>query len=366
MAIHHQTFLIKPSSSKCNLNCAYCFYHKIAKERPENFGFMSQDLVDILLTKTFEEVIGSVNFIFQGGEPLLVGLEYYEYFVKKVETLNTKNIQVNYSLQTNGVNLDDRFADFFKDNNFLIGISLDGTKEIHNYYRDDSYDDVIKAIQTLKNHNVDFNILTVVTKNNVKKATDLYNFFKAQEFNFQQYIPYLEVSDHINHEFQPDPIEYGEFLVELFDLWHDDIYNNTPISISNFEDFIKNMLNLGGATCGLNGVCNLNLVVEANGNLYPCDFITSSKDCIGNIKDMSLNEIIQSSKVKDFLLAGRNHHINCQTCKYRFLCKGGCKAYKNDNNMYYYCHSFKHLFSNRPTKLNDLAKYFYERLFKHQ
>lgn len=354
--ISHQTFLIKPSSSNCNLNCNYCFYHEIANSRECKNSIMSQSTMDTFLQKVFIEVTNSVNFIFQGGEPLLIGIEYYKSFFETCNILNKKNIKIYYSIQTNGTLITEEFAMLFKLNNVQIGVSLDGPEPIHNIYRDASFKDVMKGIELLKKHNVDFNVLTVITKANVSKASELYNFFKKYNFRFQQYIPYLEVSSIKGKKYQPTPKEYGEFLVSLFELWYGDFKKGNVYSISNFEDIIKNILNLGGTTCGMNGVCSLNLVIESDGSIYPCDFYTSDKDKLGNILEDTLSQLVHSIKGKHFIDESKSLHTNCLSCSYRNICKGGCKAYKNEDSLLFYCHSMKYLLSNISQELNDISR----------
>ncbi|MBS5987990.1 radical SAM protein [Clostridium sp.] len=166
--------MIKPSSSKCNLKCKYCFYNSIADEREiSDYGFLSEEALDVIVNRIEEYCDGGVcNMGFQGGEPMLIGLDFYK---KLVELTSSKKTKFNFMIQTNGTLITEEFTKFFYDNKFLVGVSLDGSKEIHNlnrinYSGNGSYNDVMKGIALLKKHNVDFNILVVVTSTLSKKS----------------------------------------------------------------------------------------------------------------------------------------------------------------------------------------------------
>ena len=160
----HITALIKPASSLCNMECAYCFYKDTANHREQySYGMMCHEVADHLIQKTLLFAKGGVvTYCFQGGEPLFVGVEFYRYFTKKVEELNQFGSKIIYSLQTNGKNLSQEFCQLFQQYSFLLGVSLDGTKEVHNRYRS-SFDEIMKGIALLKQYNIEFNILSVVT-----------------------------------------------------------------------------------------------------------------------------------------------------------------------------------------------------------
>ena len=363
MKSRHQTFLIKPASSKCNLNCNYCFYHAIAKLRNNKSScIMTKDVVDKLLKMIFDDyAIASVSFMFQGGEPLLAGYDFFQYFVEKTKLLNHRKIAIAYSLQTNGTLLDNKILQLLKDNNFLVGISIDGPKHIHNMCRDNSFDSAIKGLEQLKFWEIPFNILSVVTKQSSKYANEIYAFFKSKGVEFIQFIPFLAINDQQSIH-QPSPLQFGNFLNTLFIDWFRDIMSGKMISISSFEDIIKNMLQVGGATCGMNGNCSLNLVIESEGDIYPCDFYTKDKDCLSNLKNITnLADLLSLKSTHNFLQSDFIHY-NCKVCPYIKICKGGCKAYKDNNGLYYYCESYKALFKKQALNLNTLASLFHRKM----
>lgn len=162
--------LIKPASSSCNLRCRYCFYYDVADNREvKNYGIMNDDTLENMVKKVFDDVEYSANFAFQGGEPTMAGIEFFEKFHKFVEKYNTKKIIVNFSLQTNGTLLNKKWLELFKKHNYLIGLSLDGNKEMHDTFRIDAkgegtFSRVLKAAKMMKKAEVEFNILCVVNK----------------------------------------------------------------------------------------------------------------------------------------------------------------------------------------------------------
>ena len=187
--------LIKPASSLCNMRCTYCFYHDEAEHRDVAFrGIMSSEIAECIIKRAFAESADGVFFAFQGGEPTLAGLEFFENFVRKVKEVNLKNAPVIYTIQTNGLTMDARWAVFLRNNGFLVGLSCDGDKFVHDLLRPDAsgkgtYKRVIAAAECMKKYRVDFNILTVVTKNVAKNIKKVYASFKKHGFSYMQFIP---------------------------------------------------------------------------------------------------------------------------------------------------------------------------------
>ena len=180
--------LIKPASSSCNLRCEYCFYHDEASNRDiRSFGMMSTDTLEAIVSKAFAAAKTACAFGFQGGEPILAGIDFFKAFVALVKKHNTRNIAVSFALQTNGTLIDDSWAQFFADNNFLIGLSLDGNQAIHDQYRNDAvgngtFKTVRRAAKILDAHNAQFNVLCVVTADAAAQAKSLYRFFMHNGF----------------------------------------------------------------------------------------------------------------------------------------------------------------------------------------
>ena len=191
--------MIKPSSSKCNLNCKYCFYNSIAEARAiKDYGFMKDEVLEEIVKKSIQYSNGgTINIGFQGGEPTLIGLDYYRNLIMYIEKYNNNNTKFNFVIQTNGTLLDEEWVRFFKENNFLVGVSLDGTKDVHNLNRinhnkNGTHKDVMKAIRLLEKANVDFNVLVVVTLILARKVKSTYRFLKENDFRYLQFIPLVK------------------------------------------------------------------------------------------------------------------------------------------------------------------------------
>ena len=194
------SIMVKPASSACNLRCEYCFYTAVAKKR-EVFdkGMLSLETSEKMISSAFECSKDFVGFVFQGGEPLIRGIDFYREFVSLVKKYNTSGAEVSFAVQTNGTLLNDEWCEFFRENNFLVGVSLDGNEEQNKYrvYPDGSasFGDIMVGIELLKKHNVQFNVLSVLTKNLANTFRDSYKFFKSMGLSYLQYIPCLRDFD---------------------------------------------------------------------------------------------------------------------------------------------------------------------------
>ncbi|WP_300331665.1 anaerobic sulfatase maturase [Fusobacterium sp.] len=358
--------LIKPASSSCNLRCKYCFYFDVSNNREvKNYGIMNDETLENLVRRVYEEVTETVNFAFQGGEPTIAGLEYFKKFHKFVEKYNTKNITTNFALQTNGTLLDKKWAELFKKYNYLIGISLDGNKEIHNHFRVDAkgegtFNDVFKATKLLKKYEVEFNILCVVNKLTAQNGKLIYNFFRKSGFRYYQFIPCLDsLSDAKNEDYSLTAEDFGIFLDETFNLWYEDIVNNRRISVRHFDNYIKILLGGQPEACDMVGHCNMNVIVESDGSAYPCDFYVLDELKIGNLNDNGIEEMLSSEKERQFLSSSLAVQDKCRICKYFKICRGGCRRHKEMNDGVYenrFCESYKYFFDRNIDKMLHVAE----------
>lgn len=354
--------LIKPASSACNLRCKYCFYLDISHHRETaSYGQMTVDTMETLIKEVFAQNPKAVVLAFQGGEPTLVGREFYENVVQLIDEYNKQKITVSYSIQTNGVLIDPTWCQFFKKNNFLVGVSLDGPKLIHDRNRVDTHHNgtfikVINNIELLKKYQVDFNILTVVNNDLVKETEKIYRYFLSHEFYFLQFIPCLSALG----EDQGKALSkenYEIFLNQLFDLWYEDIIKSKPVSIRYFDNLMMIMLGLRPQTCDLNSQCSDNLIIESNGDVYPCDFYVLDEYKIGNIND-GLSHIMTNSKRVEFINSSKNLPSTCIQCEFYTLCRGGCKRHRNvniDHYNNYFCQSYYNFFKKNINRLEQLA-----------
>lgn len=368
------TFLIKPASSLCNLRCRYCFYEDIAENRTcKSMGIMTQETADLLIGEAFRllDRNGEAVFAFQGGEPTVAGLEYFRHFCGRVHQLAPAGVHYSFSIQTNGTLLDEAWADFFAQEDFLVGISLDGSKDLHNTHRvdaegKDTWNRVVKSVRLLQKWKVRFNALCVVTGQCAQKPEQAYRQLKKLGISFIQYIACLDPIEEPRgaQPFSLTPEAYGKFLCRVFALWYSDWAQGQYTSVRLFDDYVHLLLGDGGGTCATCGQCGGYLVVEGDGSLYPCDFYVLDKWRLGKLGDAPLGEILQGPEMRAFLEWGREKPEECRQCPYRRLCNGGCKndwyADAEGKPHNYYCESFRMLFAYGAERIAQIAQAEYD------
>ena len=360
--------LIKPASSSCNLRCRYCFYYDVADNREvKNYGIMNDDTLENMVKKVFDDVEYSANFAFQGGEPTMAGIEFFEKFHKFVEKYNTKKIIVNFSLQTNGTLLSKKWLELFKKHNYLIGLSLDGNKEMHDTFRIDAkgegtFSSVLKAAKMMKKAEVEFNILCVVNKLIAQNGKLVYNFFKNNGFRYYQFIPCLDsLSCSEEKDYTLTSEDYGKFLDETFNLWYEDMMSGKRISVRHFDNYTKILLGEEPEACDMVGHCNMNAVLESDGSMYPCDFYVLDEFKVGNINESSFGELFKSEAEMRFLRTSLAVDEKCKVCRYFKICRGGCRRHKEltaeGNYENRFCESYKYFFEKNIDKMIKTAEY---------
>ena len=280
--------MIKPASSLCNLRCKYCFYCDVAAHRDVfSLGKMELSTAESLIKSALEFADGcSVAFAFQGGEPLIAGLDYFREFVSLVKRYNVKNSEIYYSIQTNGTLVDDGFARFFHDNKFLVGLSLDGDFEGNKFRVDvngqNSYYKITRAANKFIKHGVEFNILTVLTGYCAENAERIYKHFRSMGYKYIQFIPCLRpMGDKSESELYMTTDQYADFLIRIFNLYVKDFTRGNYISIRQFDNWVRMYLGEKPEQCGLMGHCTHQFVAEGNGNIYPCDFYCTDEWLLG-------------------------------------------------------------------------------------
>ncbi|MCQ2477286.1 MAG: radical SAM protein [Clostridia bacterium] len=343
------SIMIKPASSLCNMRCRYCFYHDVSNIREiKNFGIMTEETAENLIKKAFEFADGeSVAFAFQGGEPLLAGLNYFKSFVSLVKKLNTRGSTVYFGLQTNGTLVTDEWAEFFKTNNFLIGLSLDGGYKDNKFRIDaegnNTYDKITAASEIFKAHGVEFNILTVLTGYCAENIDVIYKTLTKKGFKYLQFIPCLRpFGDKSENEMYMTNRQYAKYLIHGFNAYVKDYVRGDYTSVRYFDNLVH--LYLGNPTeqCGMCGHCMHQFVAEGNGNIYPCDFYCTDEWLLGNINESDFDTLAHSKKAEDFLQESLRVDDKCKKCKYYPICRGGgCKRMRNDRD---YCEAYKAFF----------------------
>lgn len=329
------TLLIKPASSNCNLRCSYCFYNDVSEHREhKEYEMMSNETTIQLITQALNSVDddGKVSFCFQGGEPTLSGLAYFQFFIDTVNKHKKKHT-IQYALQTNGTTINEQWCTFFHEHKFLIGVSLDGYEQNMDHFRYDVkyngvFQKVLRCTKLLEKYQVEYNILTVVSKQLSKEPEKLYQFYQKHHFHYVQLIPCLpslEQGKEIDKETALTPKDYANFFIRFFDCWKKDINTNRYIDINLFNLIIGMFQGQPPYQCGMLGKCFIQFVVEGDGGVFPCDFYVLDNLKMGNLHQDSLLSMLESKQATSFLEEEYPTKQPCQTCRFIKLCNGGCK-----------------------------------------
>lgn len=270
-----------------------------------------------------------ITFAFQGGEPTCAGLGYFERFVTYVEERGQRQT-VHFALQTNGYVIDDAWAEFFARHGFLVGVSLDGYRELHDWLRPDArgegtYRRVMGAIEALRDHGVEFNILTVLTAQLAKHPLKLYKFYQREQLDYAQLIPCLPGLDDTEDEFSLTPELFSSFYKSFFRLWADEFQHGTYRSVTLFDNLIPMFAGVRPQQCGMLGSCSPQFVVESTGDVYPCDFYVLDQYLLGNVKTDSLADLAAAPALQTFLAEPRRPCSACADCPFEGICHKNCK-----------------------------------------
>lgn len=360
--------LIKPSSGNCNLRCTYCFYHDEMKNREtSNFGFMSIETLEVIVKRTLEYADGSCGFAFQGGEPTLVGIDFYRKLIQFQEKYNRKKVSIANSIQTNGYRLNEEWAKFLAENHFLVGVSIDGTKYTHNTYRinpkgEGSFEEIMKTIDLFKRYHVEYNVLTVVNQRTANKVSKIYSFYAKNNWKYLQFIACLDPIGEIpgGREYSLTPEVYGDFLVQLFDLWYMDLLKGKQPYIRQFENYISILMGYQPEACDQKGSCSIQYVVEADGSVYPCDFYVTDGYRIGSFMENSIEEMNAKGEDIRFVETSLENKEECENCEYRLVCRGGCRRHREvgENGQLgtnYYCPAYKRFFAATLPRMKQIV-----------
>jgi uncharacterized protein len=331
---------------------------------------MTLSCLETIIKKAMEYAEGSCTFAFQGGEPTLAGIDFFEAVVALEKKYNLRKIVVINALQTNGTLVDEQWAKFLSQNNFFVGISLDGTRKSHDANRIDlqgngTYDKVKRAIALMEQYQIEYNILTVVHKVVAREAKKIYKFNKNKKIKFLQFIPCIEVENGKRaKEYMPSVQEFAMFLIEMFDCWYHDMQKRQAISIQYFDNLLGIMSGYAPEVCGMKGECSCNLVIEANGGVYPCDFYAMDEWLLGNIKEMMFQDFVYTKQGTAFIQSSQKVAAKCKVCKWFYFCRGGCRKFREfrkfeknvDLGVNYYCLSYQKFFEHAVPKLQILCK----------
>jgi len=361
--------LIKPASADCNAACKYCFYGRVAAEGmyPETVQHrMSTEVLEKMTQDLLSHRFQNTVFSWQGGEPTTMGLDFFETAVRMQQKHGIAGQNVGNAFQTNGILIDAEWAKFLARYQFLVGLSIDGPEDIHDTYRVNragrgTWHDALRAAELFRRYNVNFNILSVVSDANEHRAREVYSWMVEQRFGFLQFIPCIELDPETGDiaPFSTSPAGYGEFLCELFDQWYE-AGDYRTVSIRTFDSILNYYVTGRAGMCIFGPSCDVYLVVEHNGDIYPCDFYVRPELRLGNLMDQSLESFFSKETHIKFARAKvHNVHPECHTCKWWELCHAGCQKDRVDAAGYestrtYFCESYKRFFEHTEERFKVL------------
>jgi len=382
----HSPFHImtKPIGPICNLDCKYCFYLEKEKLYP---GTKTWAMPDEVLEQYVQQYIAAqpgdeIHFAWQGGEPTLLGLDFF----RRVVDLQQRHAgakTIANALQTNGVLIDDAWGEFLAEHCFLVGVSIDGPRDLHDCYRVDkgqaqTFDRVMRGIAKLKQHNVDFNTLTVVHRRNSQHPVEVYRFLKEIGSGFIQFIPIVErraksgSSDGLVlikpsfgdaaevTEWSVEPKAYGTFLSRIFDEWVKKDVGRVFVQL--FDVALESWMGMDASLCVFKKTCGSALAMEHTGDLYSCDHFVYPENKLGNIMETALENLVDSPQQKAFGQAkSESLPRMCRTCEVRFACNGECPKHRflttpdGEPGLNYLCAGYKHFFKHIDPYMQFMA-----------
>jgi uncharacterized protein len=369
--------MTKPVGPICNLGCKYCFYLEKEKLYPSlgsshDDWKMADDVLEAYIRQYVTAQEGDVvNFAWQGGEPTLLGVDYFRRVVE-LQSRHANGKRIENAFQTNGVLLDDAWGEFLARNRFLVGLSIDGPRELHDRYRVDkggqpTFRRVMAGISMLKKHGVDFNTLTVVGRHNSQKPIEVYRFLKQIGSGFMQFIPVVEriaarpdddglllvgpvagAKARVS-EWSVEPVDFGEFLCAIFDEWVRGDVGRYFVQI--FDVALETWLGIPASLCIFRETCGSALAMEHNGDLYSCDHYVYPENKLGNIMDRPLESLVALPQQEQFGLDKRDTLPRfCRECEVRFACNGECPKHRfirtpdGETGLNYLCAGYKMFF----------------------
>ena len=326
------SFLIKPASGRCNLACRYCFYRDVAEHRETaDYGRMDAGTASLLADRVFELGADSYSIGFQGGEPTLAGLDFFESFTGLLRKRNAAGVPVHLALQTNGTTLDADWARFLKREGFLVGVSIDGPRALHDAFRvnrDDSgsYDAAMAGVEALRAEGVPVNALCVVDAAVAGNAELVYRHLRRRGFDWIQFIPCLDpFGEEGGRDWSLTPSAYAAFLKKTFDLWFSDGTRGTPANVRWFDNLVGMAAGYPPENCGMAGRCSAYFTVEADGSVYPCDFYVTDEWRMGDIRTSGFREMADGPVARRFVALSERPDPACAGCFALPLCRGGCR-----------------------------------------
>ena len=325
--------MAKPTGARCNLSCDYCFFLKKDRLYPGSSFRMSDEVMEAYIRQTIEaHRAPRVTIAWQGGEPTLMGLDFFRRALAVEKKYARPGVAIENTLQTNGVLINAEWCRFLRENKFLVGLSLDGPRHLHDVYRHDKagnsvFDRVVRAAKLMQRHRVEFNILCTVNAANSQHPLEVYRYFRDElKTPFLQFIPIVEV-DRENGPRVTDrsvpPERYGQFLIAIFDEWvRRDV---GKMFVLFFDGVLASYVRGQSTLCILRPTCGDGVALEHNGDVYSCDHFVEPAHRLGNIAQTPMGDLVGSEQQLRFGRAKQDTLPGyCRECRYRFTCHGEC------------------------------------------
>ncbi len=366
--------MLKPRGAICNLGCQYCYFLSKEKLYPQSDFRMSDALLEDFTRQYIQaQQVPEVTFAWQGGEPTLMGLPFFEQAVRYQHKYTQPGKKIHNAIQTNGVNLTDDWCQFFKEHDFLVGLSIDGPRELHDTYRSDkggkpTFERVMAGLALLKQYQVSANALTTVHAANGDHPLAVYRFLRDEaRLSYIQFIPIVERDNKSGYQ-QGSRLtkrsvkaqQYGKFLMAVFDEWVQRDVGQVYVQI--FDTALGAWLGQPGALCVFTPTCGTALAMEHNGDLYACDHFVEPDYLLGNLQEQSLIELVASPRQTLF---GRDKMARlpkyCLDCEVRFACHGGCpknrtiRSPQGEPGLNYLCQGYKDFFQHIDEPMRIMA-----------
>lgn len=369
--------MAKPTGSRCNLSCDYCFFLKKERLYPGSDFRMSEEMRDRYLRQTIEaHDVKEVTIAWQGGEPTLMGLDFFRGAVETEKRWMKPGMRVINTLQTNGVRIDEEWASFMKENGFLVGLSMDGPKSLHDTYRHNksgkgTFKQVLRAARLLQKYEVDYNILCTVNAQNSLRPLDVYRFFRDElKASYLQFIPIVERDNSTGYQQGKSvtdrsvrPEQWGNFLISIFDEWvRNDVGN---MFVLFFDAVLASYIRGYSNICTLQPICGDGVALEHNGDLYSCDHYVEPDYLLGNIAKTPINELVASKRQRTFGHAkSETLPEYCRKCEFLFTCHGECPKNRllstpeGEPGLNWLCAGLKKFFSHSQWHMEVMSQLF--------
>lgn len=360
---------VKPIGSKCNLHCQYCYYLEKDRIYPHRETRMHYDILEKYIAQHIEATPGNViTFSWHGGEPTLLGLNYFRKVMEIQKKHQPPNTTILNGIQTNGTLISDNWCRFLAEENFAVGLSLDGPREMHNRYRKTkdnkpTYDQTIQGYYKLHRHRVHIDILCVVNSHNVKFPQRVYRFFEEIDAKYISFLPLVEFQPFTTEnvsERSISPESWGSFLCKVFDEWIENGIGKIKIQI--FEEATRTAFDQEHSLCIFRPTCGDIPIIEHNGDFYSCDHYVDVEHRLGNITETSFVELLESPTQKRF---GQDKLLYlpsfCITCEVRAMCNGGCPknrfktTHEGEPGLNYLCAGYKRFFNYCQPFVSEVA-----------